>query len=180
MCSFYSGSSDHGQLGHGSLDDLDTLAKVEGLIGHFIVQVAAGDDHTIALTSEGAVFTFGSNEDGRTGHGTTEGNQTTPRKVGGCLDGRKVVSVAAGALHTACIDEDGDIYTWGKGEYGRLGHGDETDRSSPKVVRGLIGKKCSAVACGAYHTLVIAENGKVFSFGHGKRGQLGHGDLKTN
>ena len=56
----YSGFGHYGQLGHGSRDDLDKLTKVEGLIGHFIVQVAAGDHHTIVLTSEGAVFTFGS------------------------------------------------------------------------------------------------------------------------
>ena len=124
--------------------------------------MAAGDHHTIVLTSEGIVFTCGSNEFGQTGLGTTEGNQTTPRKVGGCLEGRKVVNIAAGAYHTACIDEDGETYTWGKGQNLRLGHGDETNRSSPKLVRGLIGKKCSAVTCGGYHTLVIAENGKVY------------------
>ena len=104
--------------------------------------MAAGEYHTIVLTSEGAVFTFGSNGYGQTGLGTTEGNQTTPRKVGGCLEGKKVVYAAAGHWHTACIDEDGEIYTWGKGKHGRLGHGNETNLSSPKVVlSGLIGKK---------------------------------------
>ena len=155
------------------------MTKLEGLNGHIIVQVAAGDYHTIALTSEGAVFTFGSNDSGRTGHGTTEGNQTTPRKVGGCLEGKKVVYVAAGFCHTACIDEDGETYTWGLGDAGRLGHGDETNLSSPRAVDGLIGKKASAVACGGYHTLVIVGNGKVYSFGYGKSGQLGHGDTQN-
>ena len=142
--------------------------------------MAAGRNHTIVLTSEGSAHTFGSNKYGRTGHGIIEGKQTTPRKVEGCLEGKTVVNIAAGLCHTACIDEDGETYTWGKGEYGRLGHGDEVDRSSPKVVNGLIGKKCSAVACGGMHTLVIAENGTVYSFGCGMYDQLGRGDPSSH
>ena len=147
--------------------------------GHIITQVAAGDEHTVLLTSEGAVLTFGKNENGRTGHGTTEGNQTTPRIVGGCLEGKRVVYVAAGDAHTACIDEDGDLYTWGKGKYGRLGHGNERNLSSPKLVEVMVGKKCSSVACGGHHTLIIAEKGKVYSCGQGNNGQLGHCDTEN-
>ena len=175
----HSGWGEDGQLGHGNCDDLDVLTKVDGLSGHFVVQVAAGDYHTIVLTSEGSVYTFGDNEDGKTGHGTTEGIQTTPRKVGGCLEGRnKVIYIAAGVEHSACIDENGDIYTWGKEGDGRLGHGNRRTLYSPKRVNGLDGKKCVAVACGECHTLVLSGNGKIYSFGFGRWGQLGHGDTQ--
>ena len=51
------------------------------------------------------------------------------------LRGIEVSDIAAGGAHSACITTDGMLYTWGKGRYGRLGHGDSEDRSKPKLVR---------------------------------------------
>lgn len=50
------------------------------------------------------------------------------------LRGKEVVSIAAGGAHSACITSNGELYTWGKGRYGRLGHGDSEDQSRPKMV----------------------------------------------
>ena len=148
--------------------------KVEGLGGHSISLVAAGNHYTVVLTSEGYVYTFGSNQHGQTGHGVTEGHQTTPKRVTGCLDTKKVVFVAANGDHTACLTDDGNTYTWGKGQYGKLGHGDEKSLSTPKLVDGLAGKKAKEVVCGGRHTIVSTEDGRVYSFGRGRYGQLGH------
>lgn len=52
------------------------------------------------------------------------------------LRGREVVDVAAGGAHSACITASGELYTWGKGRYGRLGHGDSEDQPRPKLVSG--------------------------------------------
>lgn len=52
------------------------------------------------------------------------------------LRGIEVVDIAAGGAHSACITIAGDLYTWGKGRYGRLGHGDSEDQLKPKLVRG--------------------------------------------
>ena len=161
-------------MGHGNLNHVSTFTKVDGLEGHHVCHIACGERHSIALTSEGCVFTFGSNTLGQTGHGVTEGNQSTPKKVNGCLESKKVVFVASNGNHSACITEDGDTYTWGEGQYGRLGHGDERNVSSPKLVAGLEGKKAKEVACGGRHTMVCTEDGKVYSFGDGRQGQLGH------
>ena len=180
MFSSRSGKGGSGQLGHGNLDNLSfsTFTKVEGFDGQTIVQVAAGAEHTVVLTSTGCVYTFGSNEYGQTGHGITEGNHNTPKKVAGCLESKKVVFVAANNDHSACITENGDTFTWGYGEYGSLGHGDGESRSTPKVIDGLVGKKAIQVACGWCHTIVCTSNGRVYSFGDGEYGQLGHGDSK--
>jgi RCC1 and BTB domain-containing protein len=98
-------------------------------------------------------------------------------RVTGCLESKKVVFVAAHQSHTACITEDEDAYTWGNGKKGKLGHGDERSHFTPKLVEGLAGKKVKELACGGHHTLVRTEDGRVFSFGDGKRGQLGHGNF---
>ena len=52
------------------------------------------------------------------------------------LRGVEVVDIAAGGAHSACITSSGELYTWGKGRYGRLGHGDSEDQLKPKLVRG--------------------------------------------
>ena len=51
------------------------------------------------------------------------------------LRGTEVVDVAAGGAHSACVTAAGDLYTWGKGRYGRLGHSDSEDQLKPKLVR---------------------------------------------
>lgn len=53
------------------------------------------------------------------------------------LRGVEVVDIAAGGAHSACITASGELYTWGKGRYGRLGHGDSEDQLKPKLVRSL-------------------------------------------
>lgn len=49
-----------------------------------------------------------------------------------------MVDIAAGGAHSACITASGELYTWGKGRYGRLGHGDSEDQLKPKLVRSLL------------------------------------------
>ncbi len=53
------------------------------------------------------------------------------------LRGVEVVDIAAGGAHSACITASGELYTWGKGRYGRLGHGDSEDQLKPKLVCSL-------------------------------------------
>jgi hypothetical protein len=136
------------------------------------------------LISDGCVWTFGSNDYGQTGHGIFVGRHHTPKKVEGVFShSDKVVFIAAGheyhACISACITEDGSTYTWGCGRNGRLGHGDETNCSRPKLVNGLVGIRAKEVACGCYHTIVLSEDGRVYSFGDGRYGQLGHGDKEN-
>ena len=167
-------------MGHDNESSLSKLTRVEGLlVNHFVSKVACGDYHTVVLTSDGSLWTFGSNKHGRTGHGITQGTTETPRKVEGWdldLGSVKVVVVAASLFHSACIAEDGSTYTWGRGAYGMLGHGNGRFQSSPKLVTGLVGKRGEEVACGRYHTLVRVEDGRIYSFGNGDYGQLGQGD----
>lgn len=65
---------------------------------------------------------------------------------------------------------------WGEGKFGRLGHGTERNCHSPRLVESLLGKRPVQVACGGFHTAAITEDGKMWTFGGGEHGQLGHGD----
>lgn len=55
------------------------------------------------------------------------------------LRGKDIVDIACGGAHSAAITAAGELYTWGKGRYGRLGHGDSDDQLKPKLVEALIG-----------------------------------------
>ena len=81
--------------------------------------------------------------------------------------------------HTACVTKAGEIFTWGCGCFGRLGHGNWRGQYTPKRVETLIGVKVKMVSCGEDHTAVCTEDGHMYTFGKGKHGQLGHGDKEN-
>lgn len=62
------------------------------------------------------------------------------------LRGKDVVDVACGGAHSAAITASGELYTWGKGRYGRLGHGDSDDQLKPKLVEALVGNSLVTTA----------------------------------
>ena len=71
---------------------------------------------------------------------------------------------------------EGELYTWGEGDHGRLGHGNTLRCRFPTKVEG-VGGVVKQVACGEAHTLALSSDGQtVWSFGNGDLGRLGHGD----
>jgi alpha-tubulin suppressor-like RCC1 family protein len=173
------GDGEIGQLGHGSEDNALLPRRVGGaLSGVRAVAVAAGSEHTAVVGEGGEVFTFGDGEYAPLGHGDEE-NALAPRLVAG-LAGRVVVDVAAGWRHTAVVTDEGELWTFGRGWQGRLGHGDIENRLVPTRVAafgpGAGEERAAAVSAGAGHTLVATDSGGLWTFGGGGEGQLGHGD----
>lgn len=106
------GSNDHGQLGHGDRETrrAPTLLALPPPLAR-IVQIAAGDYHTVLLDSEGRVYTFGNGHNGELGLGDCEG-RLAPARVE-MLTGGRIVLVSANASRNAVVSEDGHIYAWG-------------------------------------------------------------------
>lgn len=91
--------------------------------------------------------------------------------------GIPVRQVACGQEHTALVTEGGHIYTWGDGRNGQLGHlHKDAARQVPQQVVRPDNVFFVQVACGRDHTVAVTDTGTVYSWGHGKSGQLGHGD----
>ncbi|TYZ65813.1 hypothetical protein PybrP1_010746 [[Pythium] brassicae (nom. inval.)] len=90
----------------------------------------------------------------------------------------KIVKVACGAQHSVGITEVGELYTWGSGEDGRLGHGDMRDRAVARKVMSLLRERVVHASCGGAHTAVLTDAHEVFTFGRGRNGRLGLGDTK--
>ena len=68
------------------------------------------------------------------------------------------------------------VFTWGRGEDGQLGLGDTNDQDLPVLVEALQGRSVEFIACGSGHTVVLTGDGKVYTWGRGDDGRLGHGD----
>ena len=77
------------------------------------------------------------------------------------LAGKHITSVCAGSTYSAAISANGDLFTWGRGNYGRLGHGSSEDQCYPTIVAALKGHKVVDVACGSgdAQTLAVTDTG---------------------
>lgn len=170
------GRGEDGQLGLGDTRDVHEPMQVDSLKGKGIYQIACGSGHTVILTNNGEVHTWGRGDDGRLGHGDT-GWKYIPRLVE-VLRGKCVLYVTCGSYHTAAVTENGEVYTWGGGMYGKLGHGNESGHSSPCIVDKLQTKHVIQVACGSRHTVGLCADGAVYTWGDKESGVCGHGDTE--
>jgi len=168
------GWSDAGRLGHGDEQQELLPTKIEALAGRRVVAVSAGSSHSLALTADGAVWSWGGGRDGQLGHGDEQW-QPLPTKIE-AFAGRRVIAVSAGGDHSLAITTDGAVWSWGDGGFGRLGHGDEQRKLLPKKVEAFAGQRVVAVSAGGLHNLAITADGAVWSCGCGGFGPLGHGD----
>ncbi|XP_024591916.1 E3 ISG15--protein ligase HERC5 isoform X2 [Neophocaena asiaeorientalis asiaeorientalis] len=169
------GQNSDGQLGVGRIfDSVPTPQIVEHLSGVPLVQISAGEAHSMALSMSGNIYSWGRNDCGQLGLGHTD-NKDSPSLIE-MLDNQKVEFLACGGSHTALLTKGGLVFTFGAGKYGQLGHNSTQNELRPCLVTGLVGKRVTQIACGRQHTLAyVSDLGKVFSFGSGKEGQLGNG-----
>ena len=177
---FVWGRGTTGQLGTGDTADRLAPTRVAGLPAP-VRQVAAGWHHTGIVTEAGDLLMCGYGFFGRLGLGDEE-DRTTPTMVARAVfDGEAVLMVACGEAHTAVVTEGGGVFTFGFGEYGRLGHGDGEHHLAPRRVpaAGFNGERVVMVAAGRAHTVALSEAGHVFTWGFGRFGQLGHRDQEN-
>ncbi|NP_001095465.1 E3 ISG15--protein ligase HERC5 [Bos taurus] len=168
-----------GQLGVGRIfASTSTPEIVENLSGVPLVQISAGEAHSMALSMSGNVYSWGRNDCGQLGLGHTY-NKESPSCIE-ALDDQKVEFLACGGCHTALLTKSGLVFTFGDGKYGQLGHNSTQNELRPRLVTGLVGNRVTQIACGRQHTLAyVSDTGKVFSFGSGKEGQLGNGGTRN-
>ncbi|KAL0363947.1 UNVERIFIED_CONTAM: PH, RCC1 and FYVE domains-containing protein 1, partial [Sesamum angustifolium] len=182
------GEESGGRLGHGVGKDVTQPRLVESLTFCSVDFVACGEFHTCAVTMAGELYTWGdgTHNAGLLGHGS-DVSHWIPKRISGPLEGLQIAMVTCGPWHTALITSTGQLFTFGDGTFGVLGHGNRENVLYPREVESLSGLRTVAVACGVWHTAAVVEvivtqssasfsSGKLFTWGDGDKNRLGHGD----
>ncbi|HUL97470.1 MAG TPA: hypothetical protein VLT89_15770 [Usitatibacter sp.] len=120
----------YGQLGNGTTSDSSVPVAVSGLSSG-VIAIYAGEHHTCALTSAGAVMCWGRNDDGQLGNGTTS-NSSVPVPVAGLSSG--MMAIAAGRAQSCALSSAGHVLCWGFNSSGALGDATFASRTKPVVV----------------------------------------------
>ncbi|KAL1833223.1 hypothetical protein ACET3Z_002874 [Daucus carota] len=160
-----------------------------GTLSEKIIQIAAGESHTLALTGDGSVYSWGRGMFGRLGTGSEE-DKLIPTRVNFELDKVKIVGIAAGSYHSLALADNGSVWSWGYNSYGQLGYEGEnsslphlvegfhdlespdsiTDRSKTKTTPSL---KISSVKAGGMMSLAIDNLGALWMWGNCPQNILG-------
>jgi len=160
-------------VAHGTLT-VERPRRIGALGLQAVTSITAARHHTVAITREGRVYTWGHGRGGRLGHGD-ENPRLTPTLVA-TLAHKQIVCVAAAENHTVCASADGNVYSWGSDRFGQLGLSSNLPggcRLAPNKVETLRRVQVVGVAAGASHTVALTSDGEVFTWGSDKAGQLG-------
>lgn len=179
------GNNTYGQLGNGAggagVSSNVPVSVIRGgaLAGKTVVAVAVGEDHSLALCSDGTVAGWGGNDNGQLGNNSTAGSKVpVPLTKTGVLAGKTVVSISAGLDFSLALCSDGTLAAWGTGSSGQLGNGSTQGRLVPVLVTKtgvLAGKNVVAISAGAYTSFAVCSDGSIASWGSNYKGQLGNG-----
>ncbi|CAM9836171.1 unnamed protein product [Chrysoparadoxa australica] len=145
------GRNDTGQLGQGGGLSMDVycfedlpVPVLDSMDGEIIVDMSAGHGHAAAVTNDGKLFMWGMKR------------YLEPEYMS-VLEGKKVTGVACGDKITAALTDEGEVYTFGPGKFGSLGHGNTSTEVQPKLVEALQGLKVVKIACGDKHVAALVE-----------------------
>lgn len=157
----------------GSSSSSNIPVQVSGLTN--IIDIASGDSHTLALKSDGTVWVWGKNADYQYGNGLFTVS-TTPVQVPSLTN---ITSIGAGFRHSLAVSNDGSLYVWGGGGFGELGLGNNNSSSVPAQVNGMTDVNSVATVSGNF-SLVLKNDGSVWSWGYNNYGQLGNGSSTSS
>ncbi|XP_058241590.1 probable E3 ubiquitin-protein ligase HERC3 isoform X3 [Hemibagrus wyckioides] len=168
------GAGEWGQLGLGTAEESVRVPRlIKKLCEYRISQVMCGNQHCIALSKDGQLFTWGQNSSGQLGLGKGEPSSLSPQPLKS-LCGIPLAQISAGGDHSFALSLSGAVFGWGRNSAGQLGLNDEQDRAVPCHIKFLRSQKVVYISCGEEHTAALTKDGGLFTFGNGSRGQLGH------
>jgi alpha-tubulin suppressor-like RCC1 family protein len=165
------GLDSSGQLGpNGGLQPHTLPVSVTGITD--AIAVSAGEQHSLALTHDGRVLVWGSNQQGQFGLGTvTPAQSSTPQEVPGLTN---IIAIAAGTYASLALRNDGLVFSWGQNPNGELGNPPVSAATFPPTLISNL-NEVVAISVGVFHCLALRNDGTVYAWGANAQGQLGLG-----
>eukprot|EP01083_Nonionella_stella_P036817 100435_1 len=133
---------------------------------------AAAFSTSVAHAESAQVYSWGSGQYYQTGLGHAK-NIPLPTNIEH-LNHSQVAQVACGGQQSMALTADGEVYTFGRGENFRLGHGGDTNESYPRLVESLLGQNIVEISCGERHMAAVNDKGELWTWGKNVAHQLGH------
>jgi alpha-tubulin suppressor-like RCC1 family protein len=172
---FVWGNNQNGQLGDGTTIRRTIPTEITSnfplLIGEKITQLSMGGDHSSVLTSNGRVFTWGLNDSGQLGDGTTV-STSSPIEITSNFpidNSEKISFLSLGVSHSSAFSSNGRIFVWGRNGSGQLGDGTSVSKSIPIDIRAnfplSIDEKIVSLSSGSDHSTALFESGRIFVWG---------------
>ena len=178
------GSGDSGRLGHNNTTEMIVPTRIthDAFSNATIIAISAGIDHSMALDAGGDVWTWGSGANGRLGHNNTTEMSVPTRITLAAFSNAIIIAISAGWEHSMALDVGGNVWTWGHGLFGRLGHNNTTSLFVPTRITNAAFAAANIIAIstaiGGSHNMALDSDGNVWTWGHGGNGRLGHGDTE--
>ncbi|XP_024882774.1 probable E3 ubiquitin-protein ligase HERC4 isoform X1 [Temnothorax curvispinosus] len=173
------GSTIHGELGLGGIEDENIFMprEVDFTEAKNVVQIACGENYSVAITKDGQVYSCGNNDYGQLGH---EKARKRLQLIPG-LDAFVFRKIACGNCHTLAVNEWGQLFSWGCNVNGQLGLNivESTERV-PRMVKVLGANVIVQIACGVEHSIALTNDGELYAWGSNRDGQLGLGSYTSN
>jgi alpha-tubulin suppressor-like RCC1 family protein len=169
------GQNNEGQVGTpiSNVEEADLAGQKKMKIFHpkllnslkdtIIVQVSCGHTHSMAITITRRALAWGSNKSSQLGLGENAPTYVyIPTVIPELYD---ISQISCGSEHTVALTTYNDLYSWGEGEGGLLGHGELKTEKSPRIIESMKKMDINSVVCGGLHTMVLTRQGHVYSWG---------------
>ena len=171
------GNNQWGQLGDNSIENKLTPTQENSKSKDWI-EIATGEEHTVALKKDGTLFAWGRNNYGQLGIGTSNFYEykTTPTQEITKSKSWSFISSGSGSF-TVAIKKNGTLFAWGSNEYGELGDGTTQNKQIPTQEKTK-SKNWIEASVGNRHTIALKKDGTLFAWGRNDYGELGDGTTK--
>jgi len=186
------GDNASGQLGDGTTTMKSVPIQIDPAFGNHWIAIAAGGSHSMALQSDGTLWTWGDNSYGQLGDPTLGSGLTppfvsTPQQIFNFSPpttgyNSSWVAIAAGLDHSLALQADGTLWAWGGNFSGQLGNGNAIDQNVPTQVNSSTGPVVHfvdvvAISAGDSYSVARKADGSLWSWGNNMSGQLGNGSI---